>query len=129
MREIDKVGIAKLPEKKTPEKEEKIFSQNMILVRLCSCLFDGESPMQALQRLGQSNKPKKAKTQRHKLAFEIEEEKELSPQEKEMNKKCLDLISECCSLLIEEYVNVYDMKKEELKRLVIVDDWIEGYNE
>ena len=52
--------------------------------------------------------------------FEIEEEKELSPQEKEMNKKFLDLISECCSLLIEEYVNVYDMKKEELKRLVIV---------
>ena len=37
---------------------------------------------------------------------------------KEMNKKFLDLISECCSLLIEEYVSVYDMKKEVLKKAV-----------
>lgn len=70
MRDIDKVGLAVLPEKQ-PEKEEKIFSQNMLFVRLISCLQDGETPMEAIRRLGKTNNKKKPKSQRHRLAFEI----------------------------------------------------------
>lgn len=69
MREIDKMGIATIPDK-APSKEEKIFSQNMVFVRLCSCLQDSETPMEAIQRLGQSNQKKKQKSQRHQLPFE-----------------------------------------------------------
>ena len=71
MRDIDKVGLAVLPTKEQPEKEEKVFSQNMLFVRLVSCLQDGETPMQAIQRLGKTNNKKKSKSQRHKLAFEL----------------------------------------------------------
>lgn len=70
MRDIDKVGLAVLPTKQ-PEKEEKVFSQNMLFVRLISCLQDGETPMQAIHRLGKTNNKKKSKSQRHKLAFEL----------------------------------------------------------
>lgn len=69
MREIDKMGIASVPDK-TPVKEEKIFSQNMVFVRLCSCLQDSETPMEAIHRLGQTNQKKKSKSQRHQLPFE-----------------------------------------------------------
>lgn len=130
MREIDKMGIATIPDK-APSKEEKIFSQNMVFVRLCSCLQDSETPMEAIQRLGQSNQKKKQKSQRHQLPFErskfltfswflVQQEKTLSPEQIQLNKKMMDLLSECCSILLEEYVNIYEMKKEDLKRLVIV---------
>lgn len=70
MRDIDKVGIAKVPERK-PAKEEKIYSQNMIFVRLCSCLQDSETPMEAIHRLGKTNTKKKQRGSKYKLAFEM----------------------------------------------------------
>ena len=50
----------------------------------------------------------------------MQQEKTLSPEQIQLNKKMMDLLSECCSILLEEYVNIYEMKKEDLKRLVIV---------
>ncbi|CBK22674.2 uncharacterized protein [Blastocystis hominis] len=64
---------------------------------------------------------KKEKKSRHRLAFERVEEKELSPEEKEFNKRTIDVISEACSVLIEEFLNIYEMKKEEIKRLVVIN--------
>lgn len=126
LRDLDKNGLAVIPKKSKEEeqkekekKEEKEFSQNMQLVRLCACLQDEETPMLAMNRL--SPKPeKKEKKARHRLAFERVEEKELTPAEKEFNKKMIDVISDACSVLIEEFLNIYDMKKEEIKRLVVV---------
>ena len=51
---------------------------------------------------------------------EIEDDRVLSPEELQFNKKLMDMLSECCSLLLEEYANIYEMKKEDMKRLVIV---------
>lgn len=126
LRDLDKNGLAVIPkktkeeeEKEKEKKKEKEFSQNMQMVRLCACLQDEETPMLAMNRL--SPKPeKKEKKSRHRLAFERVEEKELSPEEKEFNKKTIDVISEACSVLIEEFLNIYEMKKEEIKRLVVV---------
>lgn len=50
----------------------------------------------------------------------MQKEISLSPEQIQLNKKIMDLLSECCSILLEEYVNIYEMKKEDLKRLVIV---------
>lgn len=36
------------------------------------------------------------------------------------NKRILDNVSECCSVLLEEFLNIYEMKKEDIKRLVVV---------
>ena len=115
LRDLDKNGLAVIP-KKTKEEEEKEKEKKK---RLCACLQDEETPMLAMNRL--SPKPeKKEKKSRHRLAFERVEEKELSPEEKEFNKKTIDVISEACSVLIEEFLNIYEMKKEEIKRLVVV---------
>ena len=122
LRDLDKNGLAVIPEKKTQqqeEKKEKEFSQNMQMVRLCACLQDEETPMLAMSRLGPKPE-KKEKKGRHRLAFERVEERELSPEEKEFNKKTIDVISEACSVLIEEFLDIYEMKKEEIKRLVVV---------
>ena len=44
----------------------------------------------------------------------------MTEEQKKQNKKQLEILSECCSILLEEYPNIYGMNKEDLKRLVIV---------
>ena len=75
VRNLDDVRVATYCEREE-EEEEKVFSQNMNFVRLCSCLQDNETPTEALRRLGKSknnnnkSNQSKKKSQRRKLAFE-----------------------------------------------------------
>ena len=67
-RDLDKNGLAKVVEKKEV-KETKTVSQNMQFVRLASYLQDGETPMQAIHRLGEQGK-KKPKSNRRRMPYD-----------------------------------------------------------
>lgn len=51
----------------------------------------------------------------------VEDEHIPTPEEVAMYRKMIELITECCSALMEEYPNVYDMKKADLSRLIIIN--------
>ena len=68
LRDLDKNGLAKVTEKKE-EKETKTVSQNMQFVRLASYLQDGETPMQAIHRLGDQGR-KKPKSNRRRMPYD-----------------------------------------------------------
>ena len=68
MRDLDKNGLAKVKEQKEV-KPEKTVSQNMQFVRLASYLQDGETPMQAIRRLGKGSN-KKPKSNRRRMPYE-----------------------------------------------------------
>lgn len=70
-RDMYKEGLAKVPVPKEDETPPKALSQNMQLVRLCSYLKAEEVPRDALQRFGKILNPKKSKSKRHLMAFEI----------------------------------------------------------
>lgn len=70
-RDMYKEGLAKVPVPKEDETPPKVLSQNMQLVRLCSYLKAEEVPRDALQRFGKILNPKKSKSKRHLMAFEI----------------------------------------------------------
>lgn len=119
LRDLDKNGLAVIPEQKETKPPEKEISQNMQFVRLCSCLQEGETPMIAMNRLGKGV-DKKVKKSRHRLAFERVDDRELTEEEKQFRKHQIDIISEACSVLIEEFLNIYEMSREDIKRLVVV---------
>lgn len=50
----------------------------------------------------------------------VEDDRIPSEQEIAFDKKMIEKITECCSSLIDEFPGIYDMRKEDLVRLVVV---------
>ena len=50
----------------------------------------------------------------------IEDDRIPSPEEIAFDKKMIERITECCSSLIDEFPGIYDTRKEDLVRLVVV---------
>lgn len=69
---FDISALKKMESKEKPK--EKEISENMYFVRICSYLGPDESPNDVIRKYGKEidkAKPKKVKSKRHKMAFEI----------------------------------------------------------